>query len=169
MCPPQGDHGLVMEKPTLYLETTIPSYLLATPSRDVVSLARQEITRAWWRRARGHFVMFVSDVVLEEANRGDSQAAGRRYEFLAQFPVLEATSAVERLTELYARERIVPSDRSGDAAHLAFASVYRMQFLCTWNLKHLANAFALRRLRTLNDRRGLFTPQVCTPEELLGD
>lgn len=158
-----------MEKPTLYLETTIPSYLLATRSRDVVSLARQEITRAWWQHARGRFSVLVSDAVLEEAQRGDSRAARVRRDFLAQFPVLEATPDVERLTGLYFRERIVPSEKATDAAHLAFASVYRVQFLCTWNFKHLANAFALRRLRALNEKYGFFTPHVCTPEELLGD
>lgn len=158
-----------MDKPTLYMETTIPSYLLAEPSRDLLVVTRQEITRAWWQRDHKRFIISISDVVLEEANKGDRRAAKKRGDFLEQFPVLLATPEVQQIANLYFLEHIVPSGKAADAAHLAFASVYQVQFLCTWNFKHLANAFALRRLRALNERQGLFTPHVCTPEELLGD
>jgi predicted nucleic acid-binding protein len=157
-----------MDKPTLYMETSIPSYMLADPSRDPLVVTRQEATRAWWHRDHARFEVFVSDAVLDEAERGDRSAAKRRRDFLERFPVLPDSPEVQRLTELYFRERIVPSQKAADAAHLAFASVYRIEFLCTWNFKHLANAFALRRLRALNEKRGLFTPYVCTPDELLG-
>jgi hypothetical protein len=70
---------------------------------------------------------------------------------------------------LYLKEKVVPLGSAEDAAHLAFASIHEIAFLCTWNFKHLANAFALKRLRTLNERYGLYTPSVCTPEELLGE
>lgn len=160
---------MIVEKPTLYLETTIPSFLLAKPSRDLIAAARQEITRAWWTHARGRFAMFISDVVLTEAAKGDQRAAERRREFLHQFPVLEETLDVRSLTRLYLDQHIVPIDRPEDAAHLAFACVHNMEFLCTWNLRHLANPFALRRLRAVNESRGLPTPQVCTPEALMGD
>lgn len=123
----------------------------------------------WWERDRDRFDVVISDVVLEEAALGDRQAAEKRRAFLEAFGVLEATPEVERLTRLYVSERIVPQEKPGDAAHLAFASVYQVQFLCTWNFRHLANAFAIRRLRELNEKRHLFTPQVCTPEELLGE
>ncbi len=123
----------------------------------------------WWERDRDRFDVVISDVVLEEAALGDRQAAEKRRAFLEAFGVLDATPEVERLTRLYVSERIVPQEKPGDAAHLAFASVYQVQFLCTWNFRHLANAFAIRRLRELNEKRHLFTPQVCTPEELLGE
>jgi len=158
-----------MDKPTLYMETTIPSFLLAEPSRDLVASARQEITRAWWRQDHARFTVFVSDTVLDEAKRGDPAAAKKRLEFLGQFPLLSGTSEVLQLTDLYLRKRIVPAKMPDDAVHLAFASAYRIKFLCTWNFKHLANAFVLHRLRKLNEKQGLFTPQVCTPEELLGE
>ena len=158
-----------MEKPTLYMETSVPSYLLAGPSRHLVAMARQEITRMWWRRDHARFAAFVSDSVLQEAARGDAQAAKERLAFLAQFPVLQTKPEVLQVTELYIRSRIVPPSNPGDATHLAFATVYEARFLCTWNFKHLANAFTIHRLRNLNERVGLFTPQVCTPEELLGE
>jgi len=158
-----------MDKPTLYLETTVPSFLLAEPSRDPVSSVRQEVTRAWWQRDHARFTVFVSEAVLDEAKRGDPAAANKRISFLGQFPMLSATSEVLHLAELYLHKHIVPDTVPDDAVHLAFASAYRIMFLCTWNFKHLANAFVLHRFRELNDEHGLFTPQVCTPEELLGE
>ncbi len=155
--------------PTLYMETTIPSYLLAESTRDVISLGRQDITRAWWRRDETRYAIFVSAVVIEEAGRGDPIGADKRLAFLDRFPVLEETSEVRRLIEVYLNENVVPTGSASDAAHLAFASVYQIEFLCTWNFKHLANVFALRRLRQVNESRGVFVPQVCTPEELLGE
>ena len=158
-----------MDKPTLYMETTVPSFLLAEPSRDLVSSARQEITRAWWRRDHARFAVFISQTVLDEAICGNRAAAAKRHEFLAQFPILAPIPEVQRLTELYLQHHIVPFEKPDDAIHLAFAVAYRIMFLCTWNFKHLANAFVLHRLRELNDKQGLFTPQVCTPEVLLGE
>ncbi|HOC70234.1 MAG: hypothetical protein BWX80_01466 [Candidatus Hydrogenedentes bacterium ADurb.Bin101] len=158
-----------MDKPTLYLETSIPSFLLAEPSRDLVASARQEITRTWWRRDHARFTVFISDTVINEAQQGNRSAAQRRCDFLEPFQILATTSEVDRLAALYAYKHIVPAQKIGDALHLAFASLYRMDFLCTWNLKHIANAFALRRLRVLNEKQGLFTPEICTPEQLLGE
>lgn len=157
-----------MNRPTLYLETTIPSYLLAEPSRDVISLGRQDITRTWWKRDHARYAIFVSEVVLKEAAEGDRSEIEKRIEFLEQSPVLESIPEIQRLVEMYLEEKVVPHGSGQDAAHLAFASIYWMDFLCTWNFKHLANVFALRRLRQVNEKRGLFVPLVCTPEELFG-
>ena len=158
-----------MDKPTLYMETSIASFLLAEPSRDLVASARQEITRAWWRRDHASYDVFISETVREEAYRGNRVAAAKRREFLEQFPVLAANPDVRRLTSLYIERHIVPAEKLGDAVHLALTVAHRVQFLCTWNFKHLANALVLQRLKNLNEIQGLFTPQVCTPEELLGE
>ena len=158
-----------MDKPTLYMETTIPSFLLADPSRDLVASGRQEITRAWWRRDLARYNVFVSETILDEAAQGDPDAAGKRVKFLDQFAVLPMTADVRQTAELYLRKHLVPREKPTDALHLAFAVAYRVQFLCTWNFKHLANALVLQRLRNLNEEQGLFTPLVCTPEELLGE
>lgn len=160
---------VAMEKPTLYMETTIPSFLLAKPSRNLVANGRQELTRAWWRRDHARFEVFISETVLEEAMRGNRTAAAERLEFLKQFPMISANDDVRRLTGIYIARHIVPEVKPGDAVHLALTVIHRVQFLCTWNFKHLANAFMLQRLRNLHEKLGLFTPQVCTPEELLGE
>ncbi len=151
------------------METTIPSYLLAEPSRDVISLGRQDITRTWWKRDQARYAIYVSEVVIQEASRGDCKEVEKRREFLRPFPLLDATHEVRALIKLYIEKGVVPQGNAEDAAHLAFASIHKMEYLCTWNFKHLANVLALRRLRQLNESRGLFVPQVCTPEELLGE
>jgi hypothetical protein len=61
-------------KPTVYLETTIPSYLTARASRDLVVAAHQELTTEWWSRHRSRFSLFVSALVLQEAGSGDPEA-----------------------------------------------------------------------------------------------
>lgn len=153
----------------LYLETTIPSYLLAKPSRDILVLGRQEITRRWWKRDHAAFSVFISDLVLSESSSGDKKAAEKRRNFLSAFPLLELNADVEHLAQLYIDDGIVPPGSAGDATHLAYASIHEMDFLCTWNFRHLANAFALLRLRKFNEKFGIFVPHVCTPEELLGE
>jgi len=153
----------------LYLETTITSYMLSTPSRHFLVLCRQEITSKWWKRDHGAFLVFISDLVLSECSRGDKKAATQRLDFLSRFSLLELNADVEHLAQLYIDDDIVPPGNAGDATHLAYASIHEVDFLCTWNFRHLANAFALMRLREFNEKLGIFVPHVCTPEELLGE
>ena len=155
-------------KPTLYLETTIPSYYTARPVRDVVALAHQEITRTWWDNRLPLFDVYVSPVVLEEARRGAPEPAQRRLEVLATFPVLEATAAIESLAATYMTQLALPGKALRDAAHLAFACGYELDYLLTWNCAHIANAEIRRRLMAINAANGRQTPIICTPEELMG-
>jgi hypothetical protein len=155
-------------KPTLYLETTVPSYYTARPVRDVVTLAHQEITRTWWKRRLPLFDAFISPVVLEEVRQGDPEAARLRLESLSAFPVLDAASAIEQLAQTYMTQLALPGKAIRDAAHLAFACGYDMEYLVTWNCTHIANAELRRQLIMINATAGLRTPIICTPEELMG-
>jgi hypothetical protein len=155
-------------KPTLYLETTIPSYYTARPVRDVIVLAHQEITRTWWEHRLPLFDVYISPVVLEEARQGDPEPARRRLEVLASFPVLEATPAIESLAATYMTQLALPGKALRDAAHLAFACGYELDYLLTWNCAHIANAEIRRRLMAMNAASGRQTPIICTPEELMG-
>jgi hypothetical protein len=155
-------------KPTLYLETTIPSYYTARPVRDVIVLAHQEITRTWWEHRLPLFDVYISPVVLEEARQGDPEPARRRLEVLATFPVLEATPAIESLAATYMTQLTLPGKALRDAAHLAFACGYELDYLVTWNCTHIANAEIRRRLLAINATIGRQTPIICTPEELMG-
>lgn len=157
------------DKPRLYVETSVVSYYAARPSRDVIALARQEITREWWTQHLDDFEAFVSVSVLEEAEKGDRAAARKRLQIARRFPVLQLTPEVEHAAELYLKHGIIPEVSTYDVFHLAFASVYKLDILVTWNFRHLANAFVYGRLHSFNHRRALHTPIICTPEELLGE
>ena len=85
-------------KPTVYIETTIPSLLTAWPSRDLIVAADQQMTRRWWETRRGQFQLFVSEFVLDEAGQGDKEAAAQRLQVLAECELLKATDEVRSLT-----------------------------------------------------------------------
>jgi len=156
-----------MNRPSLYLETTIISYLGSRISRDVVVLAHQELTFQWWENNRDNFDLYTSEIVFTEAERGDKGAAGKRLTLLAGIPVLAYTPDVERLARRYFTELSFPEKVLADSFHLAFAVHYRMNFLLTWNCRHLANEVLQRRLVKLNESLQLTTPLIVTPEQLL--
>lgn len=155
-------------KSSLYVETTVPSYYISRDSRDVVVLAHQQITRLWWRTRLPDFRAYVSPAVLEEMREGDPEQAQKRLDVVGQFQILEAAESVERLTARYMTEFSLPGSAIRDAAHLAFACVYEMDFLVTWNCAHIANGEIIKRLTRINAVVGVATPTICTPEELLG-
>lgn len=155
-------------KPTVYIETSVVSYYVSRPSRDVIALAHQEITRNWWDERLSNFRACISPIVIEEAQQGDEQQAKKRLEILSDFEILEANKKVEELTTHYMKELILPHKAIRDAAHLAFACFYDIDFLVSWNCGHIANAEIIRSLAKINEKAKLPIPTICTPEELLG-
>jgi hypothetical protein len=152
---------------TLYLESTIPSYLTARPSRDLVVAGHQQITHEWWLRARPSFDIYVSQAVLGEISAGDPDAAARRLALVEGLPVLGGTDEVEVLAEEYQTELALPAAARLDAVHLAYTVAYELDYLLTWNCAHLANGRIIRRLHAINTRLGRPTPIILTPEALL--
>ena len=155
-------------KPLLYLETTIPSYLMSRPSRDLVVAGRQEITRQWWDARRADFRIVISQVVLDEAAEGDRQAARNRLAVLKPFSLLEINDEVATLAENILRSKVLPQKAARDAAHVAVAAIHAVGFLLTWNCVHLANAETFPRVEKLCLSAGYRCPVICTPDELLG-
>ena len=153
---------------SLYVETTIPSYLAARPSRDLIVAAHQQVTHEWWRTAREDFELFVSEAVLAEVRCGDPEVAARRLGLLQDLPVLEVNSAVRRLAEQYERELGLGRGARRDLLHIACAVAHEMEYLATWNCSHLANAVVVRRLMEANARHNRSTPLIVTPDVLLG-
>lgn len=147
-------------KPTVYIETTIPSLLTAWPSGDLQTAAQQVATREWWETCRANFELYVSPDVLDEAAR-------LRLEALANLPVLAVTDDVEALTRRILATGLVPPRATRDAAHIAFASVHGMDFLLTWNCRHIHNAMISRRLSGVCAALGFTLPVLCTPRELM--
>jgi hypothetical protein len=151
----------------IFVETTIPSYLVARPTRDVVQMARQQITREWWERCRGAHELFTSQIVLDEAGAGDTALARARLELLAPLTLLEISEAVLVFARQIIDSGILPPDADRDAAHVATATVHRLDALLSLNFRHLVNVSIQSRLRHLAHRASYELPAICTPEELM--
>jgi len=156
--------------PTVYVETSIISYLAAYPSRDLVTAARQQITHTWWRERRPGFSVFASQVVLDEAAAGDPHAAGRRMQLLKDVPLLDLTPEVADLASALITRLPLPQRAGADAAHIALAASHSMNFLLTWNCAHIANAELRPRIERICREQGYHpVPVLCTPDELMGE
>jgi hypothetical protein len=156
-------------KPSVYLETTIPSYLTAWSSPELVMAARQQITRAWWDNRRKEFDLFVSQLVVDEASAGDADAAARRLAVIDDIPLLEATERTDELVESLVKALSLPPKAAADAAHIGLAVVNGIDFLLTWNCTHIANAALRPTIEATCRAYGFDAPIICTPEELLGE
>jgi hypothetical protein len=154
-------------KPTVYVETTVPSYLTAWASRDVVRAGEQQVTRDWWAR-RSAYDLRVSSLVLLECRAGDAEAAAMRLAALDGIPVLAQTTEAEVLAETLLREVPLPARAAADALHVAVAAVNGVFYLVTWNCTHIANASLRPRIEEACRRSGYEPPVICTPRELLG-
>ena len=153
---------------SVYIETTIISYLVSRPSRDLLAAAHQQITQEWWDRQRQSFACYISQVVIDEVQAGDDDAAKRRMETIAGLRVLEATIEAEALTRAIVKARAIPKRAVRDAAHIAVAAVNNMDYLLTWNCRHLANGQIIRIVSGICAVHGYRLPVICTPEELMG-
>lgn len=154
-------------KRTIYLETSVISYRVARPSRDIVVLARQEITTEWWDGVLPHLDAFVSPVVLDEIAGGDQQAQALRLQLVADMPPLAVDERIIVLAEAISEQIRLPERAQADAYHIAIPAVHGIDYLVTWNCKHIANAFILRKIERIVQTMGYTMPVVCTPEELM--
>jgi hypothetical protein len=155
-----------LQMETIYIETTIVSYLVANPSRDLILTAHQELTREWWREERGLYRCVTSEEVIREASLGDPTMSRRRVESLSEMPVLRMDDAVRLLAKELVQERLLPSTVISDALHAAVASLHKVDYLLTWNCRHLANPHLQKGLRTFMAARRLVLPEICTPIDL---
>jgi hypothetical protein len=153
-------------KPKVYLETTVVSYLTAWRSRDVVMAGNQEETRAWWDDRRQNHDVFISGAVVQEAIAGDVDAAGRRLDALKDVPELETTDAARDLAKVLVAHVPFPERAQVDALHIAVATVHGMDYLLTWNCRHIANAALRRQIESVCRANGYTPPIICTPSEL---
>ena len=143
------------------------SYLTARASRDIVVAAHQELTRQWWDQRRSDYHLVVSEVVLREAEAGDSEAAERRGAVVAGIDVLEVGVAALELAEKLVRRGAVPAVAAEDALHIAIAATNGVDYLLTWNCAHIANAAMRRAIDEVCIEQGFEPTVLCTPEELI--
>ena len=152
---------------TVYVETSIISYLAAYPSRDLVVAAHQQITRDWWKTATARFDLHVSEAVLAELRAGDPTAGARRLQLVQAIPVLRQTEDVRVLAAHYDKTLGLSGKARADIPHFAFAVSHQMDYLVTWNCSHIANGQMIRRLMTVNAELKRPTPLIVTPEEIM--
>jgi hypothetical protein len=153
---------------SVYLETSVISYLVARPNqRDVVVAAHQQITRDWWANRRHEFTLFASAVVIEEALRGDPEYAKARMAIVEQLRLADVTRAARALAAQLLLEAALPPKANADALHISIAAVNGIDNLLTWNCTHLANASILPRVNEICRTAGFEPPYVSTPEELM--
>ena len=156
-----------MTKPSVYVETSIISYLTARSSRDVVVAAYQEVTREWWCSASARFVLYASALVISEASTGNEDAARARLDALGKVSLLDATEEAVELTRKMLDLRAVPRKAADDAAHIAIAATNGVDYLVTWNFRHIANAAMRSWIEDVCRRSGYDPPVICTPNELM--
>ncbi len=153
--------------PVLYVETTVISYYTSRPSRDIIIAGHQAVTVQWWESDLPKFAAVISQVVLDEIATGDPEAAAKRLAAVATMDILEMTEEVESLAVDYFNGIALPETARADAFHLALATCHGVDYLTSWNCRHIASARVRQSVQQINDRRGLATPVICTPEELL--
>ena len=153
---------------SVYIETSIISYLTARPSRDLVIAARQAITSDWWFRHRPKYEAYISALVEDEISDGDPLAAAQRLQAVAGVPSVAITSEAQALADRLVAAKAVPANSVEDALHIAIAATQGAEFLLTWNFKHINNAETKALIASVVEALGFACPVLCSPEELEG-
>ena len=156
-------------KSSIYIETSIPSYLTARPSRDIRAAGWQQITSQWWDECRQDYDLYTSELVIAEASSGNPEAADRRLHALEGINELPIDEEVEYLASKLIENGAVPATAQADAIHIAIATVQRIDYFLTWNCRHINNAIMKPIIRRVCTDLGYTCPEICTPLELLGE
>jgi hypothetical protein len=156
-----------MDKPTLYIETSIASYLAADPSRDPVTAHNQRLTHEWWNTRRQEYALFTSPLTWAESAKGNPATAQRRLALLSSIELLAAPSRTGEIAEMLRRGIPLPVQAEADAQHIALAAVNGMACLLTWDRKHIANPRLRSRIAAILRNQGCPPPVCCTPDELM--
>ena len=154
---------------SVYLETTFISYLVSLPSRDLIVAAHQQVTTEWWTHKRSRYECYVSEIVFDEASVGDEKEIKKRLAIVEPLKLLDLTDDANELTKAILHSGVIPQNAVRDAAHIAVATVHEVDYLLTWNCKHIANAHILKKIETVCTQSGFSMPTICTPEELMED
>ena len=156
-------------KARLYLETSVVSYLALRPSRDLIVAAHQALSLEWWDARRRDFHIVASVYVLEECAQGDADAAQRRLALIEDVAIVPVSAQTEALAAALLAGSALPREARLDALHIACAALNGVDYLLTWNCKHIANFERLPAVERICRDNGYEPPRICTPAELMGD
>ena len=154
-------------KPRVYLETTVISYLVGRPSSNATLASWQQITRQLWEEYTDEFTFVISPIVLTEARQGNPEAAQRRLDALSHLTVLEVLPAADMLTQKLLDVGVVPQNYSLDAQHIAVATTHGVEYLASWNQKHIVNENKREHINQVCQEAGFEPTTICTPTELI--
>lgn len=156
-------------KETVYIETSVLSYLVSKPSRDIIIAGRQEITREKWPKILEWFEIYLSALVIQEAEQGDPNAARKRLSAISGMPILPITTEAEKLASTLIKDGPIPDKNPEDALHIAITTVNGIDYLLTWNFAHINNVQMKMKIISVLESNGYQCPIICSPEELLGE
>jgi len=154
---------------TVYIETSILGYLTARSTKNLILAANIEVTKDWWEKRSQIFDLYASLIVVDEASLGDSEIATKRLTLLESCQLLNPTEAGQELTIQFLAKSNLPDKAANDAAHISLATVHGMDYLLTWNCKHIANVQIQKKLTQICFDFGYKLPRICTPYELMGE
>ena len=150
-------------KKSVYLDSTIISYLV-DERNEIHNFI--DITKNWWSTQRKFYLLYLSLETIAELEAGNYPNKDKALNFASKVDILPRDREIELIAEFYIENALMPRNIMGDAVHLAYASFYKIDFLMTWNCKHLANANKKPHIRAINTKLGLFIPEIITPLEL---
>ena len=153
---------------TVYIETSILGYLTASSTDNLILAANMKVTQDWWNICRSSFILYASEIVEDEAARGDPEIASQRLNLLQSLMLLDLPEAAVELAQEFLQQSNLPPQASSDALHMALATVYSLNYMLTWSCKHMANAQIQRQLSQISSELGYQLPIICTPYELRG-
>jgi hypothetical protein len=156
-----------MEKQKVYIQTSVVSYLTSIPSRDLIIASYQKTTYDWWHRSKNKFDCYISDFVTQEVSQGDQKAASLRLNVIKDIDILVVNDEISKLSDIYYKLLKIPEKSKIDAYHLAFAVWYNIDYLITWNCRHIANAINIKKINNYNLKNNIWIPVLCTPQELM--
>ena len=154
---------------SVYIESSVISYLTARPSRDLVIAGHQAVTTEWWDERRLRYDVYVSPLVVEEISAGDASEAEERLRVIADIPSVAIAAKAESLAFALLASNAVPEYSARDALHIAIAATQGIDYLITWNFKHINNASTRTMVVNVVSNSGLVCPVLCSPEELMGE
>ena len=154
---------------SVYIESSVISYLTARPSRDLVIAGHQAVTAEWWNERRLRYDVYVSPLVVEEVSAGDASAAEERLRVIADIPSVTIAADAESLASALLAANAVPANSARDALHVAIAATQGIDYLITWNFRHINNACTRTMVVNVVSDFGLVCPVLCSPEELMGE
>lgn len=154
-------------KPKVYIETTVISYLVARPSNNLTVTARQQASQQLWEEYSDNFEFLVSDVVLSEAIGGDPEAAQRRRDVLTALTILHLSPAADAFAKYLIDTGAVPESSLPDAQHIAIATVHSIDYLVSWNYRHIVNEVKRQHINEVCRDAGYQPTTLCTPTELI--